>query len=133
MMDIGAAERIMPRFVVLEHDHPYLHWDLMLETGDVLRTWRLASPPESGKTIAAIFLADHRRMYLDYEGAVSGNRGRVSRWDAGTLDWEKEDRDCIAVILKGARTCGTAVMKRSRGDEWTFTLLKDQAGSLERS
>ena len=25
--------RNMPRFVILEHDHPEVHWDLMLEAG----------------------------------------------------------------------------------------------------
>ena len=27
----------MPRYVVLEHDFPTLHWDLMLEFGSVLQ------------------------------------------------------------------------------------------------
>ena len=27
----------MPRYVILEHDHPVLHWDLMLEAGGVLQ------------------------------------------------------------------------------------------------
>src|SRR5205807_395991 len=43
----------MPRFVILEHDHPELHWDLMLEAGPVLRTWRLAAPPQPGRAVAA--------------------------------------------------------------------------------
>ncbi len=74
----------MPRFVVLEHDHPVLHWDLMLEAGEGLRTWRLASTP-FGETwaIAAEPLPDHRLAYLEYEGPVSGNRGHVKRWDTG--------------------------------------------------
>ena len=74
----------MPRFVVLEHDHPVLHWDLMLEAGEVLRTWRLAQAPnDEASAIVAEPLLDHRRAYLDYEGPVSGNRGSVKRWDAG--------------------------------------------------
>ena len=44
----------MPRFVILEHDHPQLHWDFMLEVGEVLWTWRLATAPRGGpETIAA--------------------------------------------------------------------------------
>ena len=34
----------MPRFVILEHDHPSLHWDFILEVGEVLWTWRLSAP-----------------------------------------------------------------------------------------
>jgi hypothetical protein len=79
----------MPRFVVLEHDHPVLHWDLMLEADGVLHTWRLAQPPlPSSSAIEAMRLPDHRMLYLEYEGPVSGDRGVVKRWDAGVF---KED------------------------------------------
>ena len=74
----------MPRFVILEHDHPVLHWDFMLEAGDVLRTWRLSAPPIRGAIVAAERIGDHRRLYLDYEGPVSDGRGNVVRWDAGS-------------------------------------------------
>ena len=65
----------MSRFVILEHDYPVQHWDLMLEAGDVLRTWRLIAPPDKTQAVAAESLGDHRLAYLDYEGPVSGNRG----------------------------------------------------------
>ena len=64
----------MPRYVILEHDHPFLHWDLMLEAGDALRTWRLLAPPSAAEPVPAQDLARHRKHYLDYEGPVSGNR-----------------------------------------------------------
>ena len=67
----------MPRFAVLEHDHPFLHWDFLLETGDALRTWRLHAPPDAEGTIAAEELPDHRLEYLDYEGRVSGGLSYV--------------------------------------------------------
>jgi hypothetical protein len=73
----------MPRFVILEHDYPSLHWDLMLEAGEILRTWRLQEVPEPGKRIAAEASFDHRKVYLNYEGPISGNRGTVRRWDEG--------------------------------------------------
>lgn len=70
------------RFAILEHDHPTLHWDFMLEADGVLLTWRLAAPPSLGDTPAEA-IANHRLAYLTYEGPVSGNRGHVKRWDAG--------------------------------------------------
>jgi DNA polymerase Ligase (LigD) len=112
----------MPRFVILEHDHPFFHWDFMLEAGDVLRTWRLAHVPEHGEPIAATYLHEHRRLYLDYEGPLSGNRGSVRRWDAGVFHWLADDRDCVRLELAGIKTHGTAVLKRESGDAWTFVL-----------
>jgi hypothetical protein len=115
----------MPRFVVLEHDRPYLHWDLMLEAGDALLTWRLASPPQGEETIAATFLAEHRRMYLDYEGPVSKGRGMVTRWDSGTFAWEERREDLVAVSLSGMRACGQLTLRRVNGEEWTFKLSRE--------
>ncbi len=81
----------MPRFVVLRHETPPgherpTHWDFMLEAGGVLRTWALAEAPCRGRAIAAEELAEHRLAYLEYEGDVSGGRGSVVRWDAGTYE-----------------------------------------------
>jgi DNA polymerase Ligase (LigD) len=112
----------MPRFVILEHDHPHLHWDLMLEAGDVLRTWRLASPPCFRQAIPAAGLGDHRLLYLDYQGPLSGDRGRVHRWDAGDFYWQTNEPDRLAVQLLGERTHGVAVLTRVQGEEWSFTL-----------
>jgi hypothetical protein len=79
----------MPRFVVLHHETPPgyprpSHYDLMLEQGQSLRTWALASLPELGQEeVVAEELAPHRLAYLDYEGEVSTGRGQVKRVAAG--------------------------------------------------
>jgi len=72
------------RFVILKHDHPFLHWDLLLEEASSARTWRLLRKPCLNEPIAAERLPAHRLMYLDYEGPVSNNRGMVQRVLAGT-------------------------------------------------
>ena len=77
----GAA---VPRFVILEHDHPTLHWDFLLEDGEVLRAWRLLAEPGPGAAVAAEPNFDHRRLYLDYEGPVSGGRG-IKPWNAHSI------------------------------------------------
>ncbi|HZZ78671.1 MAG TPA: DNA polymerase ligase N-terminal domain-containing protein [Gemmataceae bacterium] len=97
----------MPRFVILEHDHPSLHWDLMLEAGDVLQAWRLAAPPTESDAVEATQLGDHRRAYLDYEGPVSGNRGTVKRWDAGTFHDDIDSTPTARILVfAGTRICG---------------------------
>jgi hypothetical protein len=113
----------MPRFVVLEHDHPTLHWDLMIEHGAALKTWRLAVPPEKkGEPIEALPLGDHRLTYLDYEGPVSGDRGNVKKWDEGSYsDLGVREGQALHVLLEGKRLHGVAVLERHRA-EWFFRI-----------
>jgi hypothetical protein len=114
----------VPRFVILEHDHPTLHWDLMLECGDALRTWRLAEPPDHAGPIAATPLADHRLAYLDYEGPVSGNRGTVKRWDAGTAEIIDEGAQDLEMRVDGQRVRGVCRLT-GEGDAWRFELVSE--------
>ena len=116
----------MPRFVVLTHDHPFLHWDLMLEQGDSLRTWRLSQPLDSAGPIAAEPLPDHRLAYLDYEGRVSGDRGTVERWDAGRYELIESTADLVRVKLAGRRLGGDASISREQtGVAWLFRWERD--------
>ena len=108
----------MPRFVILEHDHPHLHWDFMLEAGEVLRTWRLSCLPAPAAAIAAQPLGDHRRAYLDYEGPLSGGRGAVKRWDAGTFAWVNDAPAELIVDLHGEKCRGRLRLRRTADDEW---------------
>ncbi|SFH55451.1 DNA polymerase ligase N-terminal domain-containing protein [Planctomicrobium piriforme] len=93
----------MPRFVILIHDWPQLHWDLMLEGEKALETWRLSQEPNVGVEIAAERLPDHRLAYLDYEGPVSGNRGSVKRWDGGEFELTGQTPEKLTFRLSGAR------------------------------
>jgi hypothetical protein len=96
----------MPRYVILEHDWPAPHWDVLFEAGAVLRAWRVAVEPRCGFPVPAEPNFDHRLMYLDYEGPISGNRGRVTRWDAGTFEWIEDAVDRMVVEVKGRRLHG---------------------------
>jgi hypothetical protein len=111
----------MPRYVILEHDHPAVHWDFMLEAGSALQTWRLSATPHPGQSIPATFLFDHRLLYLDYEGPVSGDRGRVVRWDRGTFTWLARAEGRVEVQLHGGRLQGTAVLQQIHAQEWSMT------------
>src|SRR5437764_23550 len=109
----------MPRFVILEHDHPRLHWDLMLEAGEVLRTWRLLAAPEGSSAVAAEPSFAHRLLYLDYEGPVSGDRGQVHRWDHGSYVMEHEQPDRLYLLLDGVRLRGRVVLEETASG-WLF-------------
>ena len=107
----------MPRFAILEHDWPSRHWDLLLEDGDALLAWRLLDEPRKGVTVLAMKNADHRKMYLDYEGPVSGNRGSVTRRDAGTFEWIERSSDALDVQMSGTLFIGRMKLIRD-GDHW---------------
>jgi hypothetical protein len=110
----------MSRFVLLEHDHPYPHYDLMLEAGPVLWTWRLNAVP-SNLPVAATRVMDHRKIYLDYEGPVSSGRGSVRRQDYGEFTWQNKDEALVCVILCGRDLQGTVCLRRQEADRWEVT------------
>ena len=101
---------MLRRFVILHHQSPSgEHWDVMLETDSVLKTWSIPPQSSSGASFvcAAAQLSPHRKHYLDYEGEVSGNRGTVHRVDAGTY----EQRLPETFFLSGTRFIGTLTLE----------------------
>jgi hypothetical protein len=118
----------MPRFVVLEHDHPEIHWDLMLESGPVLRSWRLAEMPVPGRSVPAEPSFDHRLFYLDYEGPVSNNRGTVVRRASGTFRWVEENAEKVSVVFVGDAVSGPATLSKADDGRWTFELMEERNG-----
>jgi hypothetical protein len=114
----------MPRFVILQHDHPTMHWDLLLEAGPILRAWRLTSPPADGQTTAAEANFDHRPFYLDYEGPVSGGRGSIQRWDAGEFTWIENVTDRLSADIRGGRIRGTIVLERLHDSSWRLSFTR---------
>ena len=111
----------MPRFVILTHDWPFPHWDFLVEVGGALRAWRVLAEPTLGEDIPAEPNFDHRLLYLDYEGPLSGGRGNVSRWDAGSCEWLADEPDRVEIELSGTKLVGRALIQRG-GDGWMFRL-----------
>lgn len=111
------------RFVILEHDFPFQHWDLLLEMAEAARTWRLLSQPEAGPQIPAELLADHRLLYLSYEGPISGNRGCVRRVCAGTYVVAAADDQSLQLRLQGTSLGSSARLHCDplQGCRWTFS------------
>lgn len=109
----------MPRFVVLAHDWPFPHWDFLVEAGGALRAWRLLAEPAAGADVPAEPNFDHRLLYLDYEGPLSGDRGTVTRWDAGSCEWLADESDGAGFELRGLKLAGRAAITRD-GDSWVW-------------
>ena len=110
----------MPRFVVLEHRWNGVHWDFMLEQGNILRTWAIDAPIVEGESLPARALADHRLAYLDDEGPISGSRGEVKRVARGIYEIEVWSDDLIAVTLDSPQLNGKATLSRAAGTDWSF-------------
>jgi len=116
----------VPRFVVLRHDSPAgRHWDFMLESQSVLKTWALDRAPDDPGSRDAHALPDHRLHYLDYEGEISGGRGQVTCWDRGQYELLRQTEDTWEVRLAGQRLVGRVRLQRGGetqpgGQAWQF-------------
>lgn len=123
----------MPRFAILIHDHPFLHWDFLLEAGTSCRTWRLLQSPDFQGEVLAEAIADHRLVYLDYEGPVSGNRGQVIKWDSGTFEWRINEPDAVVVDVAGSRIRGPVRLRQRTGNSWIWASDKFQGPAMQQS
>ncbi len=114
----------MPRYAILIHDSPRgLHYDFFLEAGERLKTWALRHPPEPDAEIECDALADHRLLYLDYEGLISGGRGTVKQWDRGVYFIEIWSDEQIIVQVSGEKLTGRLDLLRMPGhmERWRLT------------
>ena len=83
------------RFAILHHTGVTTpHYDLMFEAdpGAKLATWRCPIWPVIAPAPVER-LEDHRRDYLDYQGPVSDDRGRVDRVAGGLFRFESRTDD----------------------------------------
>jgi hypothetical protein len=104
------------KYVIQRHDRQNepTHWDLMLEAGDFLETYRIGEPPEQWgrEPIEAVRIFDHPLKYLIYEGSVNEGKGSVKIADRGTHRVVSQNENQLileisGVILKGAFTFAT--------------------------
>ena len=117
------------RQFVVQHHTGYgpEHWDLMLEEDDALATWRLHRHPQtvSDHPIGAVRIADHRKVYLTYEGPVRSGRGQVHIVDAGTYTVLHRDADTLRIEFSGRVLNGQCLLVRDATGEDQWTLIQD--------
>lgn len=123
-----AASQPEVSFVVLEHaDAQGIHYDLMIDAGDALATWKCSLPPENAAAapLSCRRIADHRRKYLDYEGSISGDRGRVRRHDQGVCTVHAREPGGWRVAFQGRRLAGLfdLVSTGQGDDQWRLCSL----------
>jgi len=74
----------------------------------------------AGKVIAATVQMNHRKLYLDYEGPVSGNRGRVTRWDSGEYEVVQQNSLVLIQQITGTRLRGRVKLQHVSDKNWTW-------------
>ena len=80
--------------VLLAHDHPEPHLDLIIAHGRRCPTLRIDAR-------GATWAAPHRRHYLTYRGPVPGGRGRVAPvWRGWVVVTAREVRPCDAPVRR---------------------------------
>ena len=110
------------KFVIQEHTTAdSVHWDLMLESGNCLQTWRLdKNPAEINSTSEAVKIFDHPLKFLTYEGPVNEGKGRVRITDAGTYQILHENDERIELDLLGQILKGKFILTHVKDDRWQF-------------
>ncbi|MBI5864112.1 MAG: hypothetical protein HZB38_06360 [Planctomycetes bacterium] len=97
-------------FALLEHTTADgVHWAFLLEAPSqpLLLTWRLTKNPlEHAGPIDAERIQDHRPIYLEFEGELTGGRGVVRRLDRGGAMLLEKVEDRLRVRLNGRRMRG---------------------------
>ncbi|MGI9517965.1 MAG: DNA polymerase ligase N-terminal domain-containing protein [Pirellulaceae bacterium] len=123
-------------FVVLRHEFPHDtertdHFDLMLQSGEALETWELSHWPPVGQQVVRR-LPDHRLEYLEYQGPISGNRGRVTRVEQGLYATLVQESDRTEVILNGSGFTGAICIRRNESDQrWVLSVSPSESTGIK--
>lgn len=79
--------------------------------------------PSPGHPVLANSLHDHRLDYLQYEGPISGDRGRAWRWDAGQYEYLSNEPDECMVRFDGIRLRCTWTLSRAVDDHQRWVVV----------
>jgi hypothetical protein len=112
------------KFVIQEHSSGSdIHWDFMLELGDILQTYRLDKPPQEliRTPASAVKIFDHPLKFLTYQGPVNKGRGNVRIADSGTYEIVHQARDRLELDLNGKILKGKFTLSHIEGDNWQFS------------
>jgi hypothetical protein len=97
-------ENLTRHFVIQKHTRGNeTHWDLMIEWGDKLKTWRLENPPEklTSEKTKATPIFDHDKKFLTYQGLVNNGKGNVEIVDEGTCTIAPDDGKILKIVFAG--------------------------------
>lgn len=118
-MSLGRKSRLPSARYVIQHHTGQGddHYDLMLQHGDVLWTWRIERMLEpSGGPTDAQRISDHRLAYLTFEGQVRGGLlGACRIAAAGEMRWLDCGAERIVIELTDGLAAGRYELVRVEG------------------
>ncbi len=106
---VGVYIKMTKHFVIHKHTiDGQTHWDLMIEWGDILKTWRLENPPEKLATVKtkATPIFDHDKKFLSYQGPVNNGKGNVEIVEQGNCIIASETNNEIKINFEGNKLNG---------------------------
>ncbi|MCU0848145.1 MAG: hypothetical protein MUD12_09685 [Spirochaetes bacterium] len=105
------------RYAIHLHITDPAHYDFMFEKDGVLVTWRVSmdglAKMLEGQTVTAERIKDHGIKYLEYEGPISCDRGRIELYDSGEYECNPASNP-IKLRLTGTRLNGTITISDSK-------------------
>lgn len=111
------------KFVIQEHSSgPDVHWDFMLELGNILQTYRLDKAPQQlvQSPADAVKIFDHPLKFLTYQGPVNKGQGSVRIIETGTYKIVHQAHNRIELNLNGKILKGKFTLFHIEGDNWQF-------------
>jgi len=114
------------RFVIQEHTagirHRRIHWDFMLESGNILQTYRLDKAPDEilHYSANALRILDHSLKFLTYQGPVNKGQGSVCIVESGTFQIIRQNHSRVKLNLNGQTLEGKFILVQIKDDEWLF-------------
>lgn len=120
------------QYVIQQHWHrdKGTHYDLMLQCGEILKTWRIMQSPAQivKKPVKAEKIFDHPLKFLDYEGPVNKGLGKVKIVESGTYELIKSTDSILKLNFTGTHLRGmyTLTLDRPQDSGWTLAVAKKQ-------
>ena len=111
-------------FVIQRHvREDDLHWDLMIEKENTLKTWRINLHVDNlpNSTTPAEQIFDHETRFLTYTGPVNKGTGSVNIEDKGICNIATWNSNSIKGEFTGAKLQSKFTLTRNSETRWELT------------
>ena len=119
-------EKDKKNFVIQKHSNSKgVHWDFMLESGQILETYRIDNEPKDmlQKETNGVKIFDHQPKFLTYQGPVNNGQGSVTIVERGTYQIISKDKTKIVLKIEGQILQGNCTITRIKDNKWMFNTI----------